>query len=187
MRPPEEVSDEDCSARSARAATKAATLDPEDGVRIFVFHYEAKLHLHLLGAANESKDVVRLLWKLLKFRTQSVQRLIERDEFFAVFFQKFAARVESEPAFLRGQQREEQLRALPHRLNRSRHLRRVEFLALQQVLDVTGEFVHPKVADGNAEVVAGNVFQFVRFVEDHRAAVGENAGVGRALGFELDG
>ena len=55
------------------------------------------------------------------------------------------------------------------------------------MFDVARQFVHAQVADGNSEVVAGDVFQFVRLVEDHRAALGKHAGVGRAFGFEFDG
>ncbi len=72
-------------------------------------------------------------------------------------------------------------------MNRSRHLRGVEFLLLQHLLDVAGQIVHAEVADGDSKVVAGDVLQFVGFVEDDSSAVGEDSGVGRALGLEFDG
>ena len=145
------------------------------------------MYLQLLRSSREREDLLRLLRKLLQFRAQPVQRLIEGEKFFAVFFQELAARVEGKPAFTRGQERKKQLRTLPHRLNRSRHLWRVELFALQKALDVARQFVHPQVANRNSKVVAGDFFQFVRFVENNGAALGKDAGVGRALGFEFDG
>jgi len=37
----------------------------------------------------------------------------------------------------------------------------LELLALHEGLDVASQFFHPSVADGNAEVVAGDFFQVV--------------------------
>ena len=167
--------------------TESPALDPEDRVRVLVFHDEAKLHLQLLRSTCEGENFFGLLRKLLQFRAQAVQRLIEGKKFLAVFLQKLAAGVEGEPSFVRGQQREKQLRALPQRLNRSRHLGGVKFLAVQEVFNIARQFVHPQVTDRNPEVAAGDIFQFVRLVENHRPALGKHAGVGRALGFELDG
>ena len=60
-------------------------------------------------------------------------------------------------------------------------------LALQQVFNVARQLVHPQVADRNPKVVAGDFFQFVRFVEDNGPALGKDTGVGRAIGFQFDG
>ena len=55
------------------------------------------------------------------------------------------------------------------------------------MLGVAGEFFHSEIADRNAEIVAGNFFEFVGFIEDDGTALGKNAGIGSAVGFELDG
>ena len=60
-------------------------------------------------------------------------------------------------------------------------------VALQRDFHVAAQLFESPVADGNAEIAAGNVFQFVAFVEDHRADLGQNAGIGRVLGLLLDG
>ncbi len=91
----------------ARRSTKASALDPENRVGVLVLHDKAKLYLQLLGSTRECEDLFRLLRKLLQFGAQAVQRLIEGEKFFAVLFQKFAARVEGKPAFTRGQERKE--------------------------------------------------------------------------------
>ena len=109
--------------------------------------------------------------------------MIEGDKLVAVFFKKFASRIEGGASFMRGQKRKEKLRALPQRLNGARNLRSVELLALQQLFDIACEFVHAKVTDRNSKVVSGNVFEFMRFVKNNRAALGKHAGVGRALSF----
>ncbi len=132
-------------------------------------------------------DFFRFLWKLFQFRAQAIQGLIQSQKFLAIFFEELASRVEGKAPFVRGQKREKELRAFPHGLDRSRHLRGVELFLLQHLLNVAGEFVHAQVADGNSEVVSGDVFQFVGFVENHRATLGENASVGSAFGFEFDG
>ena len=57
----------------------------------------------MLGAAGERENFVGLLRELLELGGQAIQRLIERDEFFSVFFEELAAGVEGEAAFLCGQ------------------------------------------------------------------------------------
>ena len=55
------------------------------------------------------------------------------------------------------------------------------------MFDIARQFVHAQVADRNSKVVAGDFFQFVRFIENDRSAIWKNTGVRRAVGFELDG
>ena len=54
-------------------------------------------------------------------------------------------------------------------------------------LDVAGEFVEAVRGEGDAEVLAGDVFEFVGLVEDDGGGFGEDAGVGGAGGLLLDG
>src|SRR5208283_2915085 len=171
----------------ARRSAKTSPFDPEDRVRVFVLHHEAELNLQLLRPPREREYIVRLLREAFELGREPRQRMIEREEFVAIFFQKFAARVEGNAPFVRRQQREEQLRTLAQRLNRARHLRRVQLLALQQVFGVPCQFLHAQIAYRNAKVIARDLFKFVRFVENNRAAIGQHAGIGRAIGFELDG
>ena len=56
----------------ASCSAKATALDPKDGIRIFVFHDEAKLHLQLLRTARERKNFFRFLGQLFQLRAQAV-------------------------------------------------------------------------------------------------------------------
>ena len=60
-------------------------------------------------------------------------------------------------------------------------------LAAQQHVGVARQLFKADVADREAEVAGGHLFQLVRLVEDDRGGFGQNAGVGRAGGLLLDG
>ena len=60
-------------------------------------------------------------------------------------------------------------------------------LLLHRALDVARQFFHPQIAHRNAEIIPRHIFQFVRFVENHRGRFGKDSGVGRAIGLQLDG
>jgi hypothetical protein len=57
---------------------------------------------------------------------------------------------------------------------------------LQKILNIAAEFFETRCADGDPEIAAGNVFQFVRLVEDHDPCVGKDACVGGAFGLLFD-
>src|ERR1700689_3125507 len=57
---------------------------------------------------------------------------------------------------------------------------------LQRLLDVARQILHPQIAHRNTEIVPSNIFQFVRFIEDHSGGFGQNARIGRAVGLQLD-
>ncbi len=60
-------------------------------------------------------------------------------------------------------------------------------IALQRDFHVAAQLLKAGVADRNSEVASRHVFQFVGFVENYRANLGQNSGVGRVLGLLLDG
>jgi hypothetical protein len=63
----------------------------------------------------------------------------------------------------------------------------VVFALFQHGFGVAAEVFEAQVAHRDAEVVAGDVFELVGFVEDDRAGLGNHAGVGRAAGHLADG
>jgi len=69
--------------------------------------------------------------------------------------------------------------------DRARNAGRVRLFALQEILGVAREFFHPRVADGNAEIISRDFFKFMGFVEDDYSAVGKNSGIRRVLGFKF--
>ena len=54
-------------------------------------------------------------------------------------------------------------------------LRRAELLHAADHGDVAAQILQPVVAHRDAEVLAGHVFNFVRFVEDHGVIIGQDA------------
>ena len=90
------------------------------------------------------------------------------------------------PSPLHGQAGKEHARAVAELLRGGGHLFGAG-LAAQQNIGVAGQLFEANVADREAEVAGGDLFQFVRLVEDDRGGFGQNAGVGRAGGLLLDG
>src|SRR5579871_6061311 len=105
---------------SRRRECPSSPLNPKNGVAIFGFEREPELYLNLLRAPDEVEYLFRLLGQGVQFACQPRQRLIQRDELVAVFFQELAARVEGKAPFSSGQQRKEQLRAVAQTAERSR-------------------------------------------------------------------
>ncbi len=58
---------------------------------------------------------------------------------------------------------------------------------LEHGLDVAGELVDALGGEADAEVVGGDLFELVGFVEDDGGGFGEDAGVGCSGGLLLDG
>ena len=59
--------------------------------------------------------------------------------------------------------------------------------AAQQGFGVAGQLFKAHVADREAEVAGGDLFELVGLVEDHGGGLGEDAGIGRAGGLLPDG
>ena len=97
----------------------APPLDPENRVAIVGLHGETELHLDFLGSAHEVENFLRLLRQAFEFAREPGQRLIEREEFVSVFFQKLAPSLEGKASFARRQKRKEELRALAQAPQRS--------------------------------------------------------------------
>ena len=167
-------------------ASAAPALDPEHGVAVFGFHQEAELHLQFLRAPGEVEDFLRLGRQVLQLRTQAGERLLQSQKLVAVFFHELAPVFEGETAVALRQQREEEQRPLAQALQRARERRRQHVVALQRDFDVAAQLFEASVADGNPEIASGHVFQFVGFVENHGAGLGQNSGIGRVLGLLLD-
>ena len=110
----------------------------------------------------------------------------KREKFVAIFFEKFAAVFERETAFARGRRakknkaRSRRLFTAPESAADSMWLRCREASTSRR------EFFESRIADANSEVASSDIFQFVRFVEDHRSDFGKNAGVGRVFRLLLD-
>ena len=167
--------------------SSAPPLDPEHRVAIVGLHGEAQLHLKFLRSPHKIENLLRLLRQAFEFARQPRQRLIEREELVSVFFEKLAPRVEREASFSRRQQREEELRPLPQASQRSRKRCRKHPVMLQRSLDIPRQIFHSQVAHRDSEVVPRHIFQFVRFIENHRRRFRQDARVGCAFGLQLDG
>src|SRR5258708_15639816 len=59
-------------------------------------------------------------------------------------------------------------------------------MMLQRSLDVSRQILHAQVAHRNSEIVCRYILNFVRLIENHRRRFRQNAGVGRAIGLQLD-
>ena len=56
-----------------------------------------------------------------------------------------------------------------------------EFLGAGDGGDVAAQFLEAVIADGDAEVLAGDVFDFMGLIEDHGVIFGQNAAFGIAI------
>ena len=99
----------------------APSLDPEDGITIFRFHQEGELYLQFLRAPGEVEDFLRLCGQILQIGTQSGERLLQSQEFVAVFLHQLTPVFESETAIAGRQQGKEERRPLAQALQRARY------------------------------------------------------------------
>jgi len=102
------------------------------------------------------------------------------------FFHERTPVVEREAPLALGKHREKQLRALTPTPHRTYHSRRQHLVAHQRSFHIARKFFQSLVAQGNAEVTSGHVFQFMSFVENHRPHLRQDARIGRVLRFLLD-
>src|SRR5438477_13206858 len=112
--------------------------------------------------------------------------MLQRQKLLAIFFQEFAAIFKREASIPLRQQREEKHGALPQTLQCSRNGCREQMIALQRSLDIAAQLFHAGVADRDTEVTAGHIFEFVSFVENYRARVGQDACIRLVFGLLLD-
>ena len=106
---------------SAAAAPIAPALDPEDGVAVLAFQNEAQLHFQLVHATRQGMHFVGLVGDGLQLGVEVRQAVLQPKILVAVFLQEFRAILEGEAALARRNQREEELRALPHIARRCQH------------------------------------------------------------------
>ena len=117
---------------------------------------------------------------------QPAERLHHPNELFAVFLEEFTAMLKREAPVARRDHGEEKLRPLAQVRRAREHIGCRNLLLAQCLLDIAADFVHAQIAHADSEVLACHFFQFMRFVEHHRAAVGQDAGIRRVFGGELD-
>ena len=60
-------------------------------------------------------------------------------------------------------------------------------MCCSECLNIARQIFHPQIAHGNSEIISRHIFQFVRFIEDHRRRFRQNARVGRAFSLQFDG
>ena len=122
----------------------------------------------------------------LQLGVEMHQRILQSEILVAIFFQKLRAILEGEAAFARRKHREEKLRMLAHAGRSLQHIghgmsaRRSVFSTSRSRSSMR------KIRNGHAEVIGGDVFQFVRLVEDHHAGIRQHSGIRRAIGSGLD-
>ena len=112
--------------------------------------------------------------------------MLQRQKLLAIFFQEFAAIFKREASVALRQQREEKHGALSQTLQCSRNGCREQVIALQRSLNIAAQLFHAGVADRDPKVAAGDIFQFVGFVKNYRARVGQDACIMRVFGLLLD-
>src|ERR1700678_4619378 len=60
-------------------------------------------------------------------------------------------------------------------------------ILLEGMLHVANQIIHSQVAHRNSKIISRNIFQFMRFVENHRSRSGEDSRIRRAIRLEFDG
>src|ERR1022692_1072964 len=162
-------------------AASGAAFDPENDVALGRFQNESQIDAQLFHPSGQSVNFVGLVGNGLQLGVKVQQRILQAKILVAIFFQKLRAVLECETAFARRQQREEELRTVAH-LTACRHnFRNRHIHPPQGLLDIAQQIVHPKIRDRDPEVVGGDVFQLVRFVEDDDAGVWQYTSVGRVV------
>ena len=179
----------------------AAALEPEDGVAVVGFEEEPQLLADVSGALAERRGFFDSA-QALELEFEAMERVGEGEiEISAGFEEVFAVKeghatvagLAAVPiaCALRaaggGQSGEEQACPLARRLRGSDDAGVQRLLGAEHGFEVTGEFFEADIAEADAEVARGDVFELVRFVEDDDAGFGEDSGIRRGLGLQLDG
>ena len=84
-------------------------------------------------------------------------------------------RAEAGAAFVGAEQSQKMRRAIAQRHQDAVQLLRSEILAVRQRGDVARQLLELVARNRDAEILAGDVFHLVRFVEDHGAVFGNDA------------
>ena len=119
------------------------------------------------------------------FRRGFQQLQLQRDQFqrtqnvaigLFVLHQKRLVRAESGAAFVRRRtSRRNAWRDRPDVISIRSSSWRAEVLAMRQGGDIAGQIVELIAGNGHAEILPGDVLDFVRFIEDHGGVVGNDA------------
>ena len=166
-----------------------AALDPEDGVGVSGFEQEFEVIADVGGALAEAGGFVDFA-ESLEFAFESLEGVDGAEIGIAACFQEVGAVDEFEAAEVAGADRErgeEELRTLTDGLGGALDGRGGDAFASEHGFGVAGQLVKAGVGEGNAKVLAGDVFELVGFVEDDGGGFGQDAGVGRSGGLLFDG
>ncbi len=104
----------------------------------------------------------------------------------AVFFQKLAAIFKCKSPLALRQQREEKHGPVAQALHRPGQRARKLLLALQRTLYVPAKLFHARIADSDSEIAPGDIFEFMRFIENHRTDLRQDSRIRRVLRLLLD-
>ena len=169
-------------------ALGGAAFDPEDGVGVCGFKEELEVVANVGGALAEAGGFFDFA-EAFKLPFEALEGVGGPDVGVAAGFEEVGALCEFEAAKMRGaygQRAEEEAGTLAESGGGALDGGGAGVFGAEHGLGVAGELVETGVGEGDAEVVAGDVFQLVSFVEDDGGGFGEDAGVGSAAGLLLD-
>ena len=180
------------AAREIADASGRAPFDPEDRVAVRRLQQKRQMGANVGSAFAQARNLLDVL-DALQLAFEPRQRVQRRGIGVAALFEKPLAVVKRHSPDGRSAQRifarQSGKKTVGPLLDGDAGIddgRGKSVLALEHRLNVTGQLVEALRAEADAEVVGGNLFQLVRFVEDDHRCLGQNARIGRVRGLLLD-
>ena len=186
---------------SGALSPATAALEPEDGVAVVGFEEESQLLADVGGAFAERRGLFDSA-QALELELEAMQRIGEGEVEVAAGFEEVFAVKEGHAAITglaaftvaagfgpagSGQSGEEQACPLARGLRGSDDAGIQRLFGAEHGFEVAGEFLEADIAEADAEVTGGDVFELMRFVEDDDAGFGKDSGIRRRAGLQLNG
>ena len=160
---------------ACRKQPAPAPLHPEHVGSVVALHDEAERVRQLLRPPEQRHDLFRRIAHHLQVRSgylQGEQHIAIR---LLVLFEEGRSPGEVGPPFVRWQQAKKQRFRFPQQIERPVEIRRPESLRARCLQHIAPQILEPVAADGDAEILAGDILQLVRLVEHDRVILGQNA------------
>ncbi len=157
--------------------TFVAALEPVDVVFFVGLEKKGKFLAQFETATRDAQKFLGLLGERGEFGFHALERVHQGIVGFVILFEEGFAFVagEREPAIARGESIEEGAVLLADALRAAKQRGTAKMSEAQGLVGIAGQFFETEIGDLLAEVIAGDIFHFVGFVENDGGIFRENA------------
>ena len=171
----EDLAHVDRSGRKEDAFVSA--LEPVDVIFFVGLEEEGELLANFEAAARDAQQFFGLVGEGGEFRLQAFERVQESVVGFAILLEEGFAFVagKGEAAIVRGESVKEGAALFADALGSAQQAGSALVRQAHHLIGVARQFLEAEIGDLLAKVIAGDIFHFVGFVEDHGGILGKDA------------